>query len=146
MNLIITLLVMSVAAPELMFQAGSSRHPEKEPEVFYYDGKSLAALNDILVPNVRQETFQFFVKSSHELRFASIDSSEVGMCMVDQATTKAMRMKGRWYKISWECELKVGSKRHALFLTAFSGVVFKKDFLINVEGTKRIEKPPGVNK
>lgn len=146
MNLIIALLVIIGVTPERISQAGFSEQSGKEPQVFYYDGKSLAKLNAIFVPNVRQERFQFFIKSSHELKFASIDSSEVGMCLVDRATIKTLRLNGRWYRISWESKLKVGSEKHVLFLTALSGTVFRKGFVINVEGTQKPEEPPGVNK
>jgi hypothetical protein len=146
MNLVITILVMSLMSPAGISQKGSLRHSGNEPQVFYYDGKSLAKLNTIFVPSVRQEKFNFFVRSNYELKFASVDSTEVGMCLVDLSAMRAMRLNGRWYKIAWETELRTGSEKHSLLLTARSGSVFKKTFFINVEGTKKLENPPGVNR
>ncbi|HUI28988.1 MAG TPA: hypothetical protein VLX91_02135 [Candidatus Acidoferrales bacterium] len=129
MNFILAILVI-IGAP-------------KGPQVFYYDGTNLTKLNPIFVPNIGNEIFQLFVKSSYELKYASIDSSGVGMCLVDQAAMKEMKLRGRWYKISWETQLSPGSKQHVIFLTAFSGIIFKRNFIVNVEGTRKLEKPAG---
>jgi hypothetical protein len=121
-------------------------HSEKEPQVFFYNGQKLIMLNEIFVPNIRRENFRFFVKSQYELEYASMDSSEVAICLVDRITKQEMQLKGRWYTIRWETGLRVGSERHMIFFTARSGTVFTKRFTINVEGTKRLEKPLGEGK
>ncbi len=145
MNLIIVLLVM-VGAPSAWMPQAKAPKIGHEPEVFYYDGKSLSKLDVIFVPNIRRERFHFFVKSPHELRFASLDSSEIEVCLAGRAETETLRLKGRWYKIEWETELRAGSEKHELVLISRSGVISRKKFVVNVEGSKKIEKPPGVIK
>ncbi len=129
MNFIIALLVLFGAS--------------KEPQIFYKDGKTLTTLKTIFIPSIRHESFKFFVESPYELRYASVDSTEIGMCLADQTTMKEMQLKGRWYKIDWETDLKTGSMKHTLFLNTRSGAIFKRSFIINVEGSKKIGKPSG---
>ena len=132
MNLIIASLII-IGAP-------------KAPRIFYYDGKNLSTLDAIFVSNIRQGSFQFFVKSPYELEYASVDSTDVVMYLPDKVTTEKMRLTGRWYRINWESRLRTGSEKHIVFLTARSGSVFKKSFVVNVEGAKKLEKPHGENR
>lgn len=150
MNLLISLLVIIGVSPEGPKDSACELlqriHSEKEPQVFYRTGKTLTRLSTVFVPNVGRESFQFFVKSPCELKHASVDSIDVAVCPVDKETIGDMHLRGRWYMISWESELSPGSKKHAIFFTARSGIVFKKAFTLNVEGTKRIYKPQGDDK
>jgi hypothetical protein len=105
------------------------------------------------MPNVGSETFQLLVNSTYELRYASVDSSEVGLCLPEKDIVKQLKSsegsllrKGRWYMITWETELKVGSKQHTVYLKTRSGKIYKKHFRINVEGNKKQEKPAGENR
>lgn len=114
---------------------------QSEPHVFFYNGKTLAELNVIAMPNVGSETFKFFVSSQYELRSASMDSSEVGLCLPAKSLMKQLNIKGRWYAITWETKMKVGSNRHTIYLTARSGKIYREKFIINVEGNKKVGKP-----
>jgi hypothetical protein len=118
--------------------------PPKQPQVFYYNGKHLVKLNQVEMPNVRQAALRLFIYSPYELRYASIDSSEVGMCLPGISVTKKLELEGRWYTIDWQTALTVGSSRHFIFLKAYGHKVYEKEFFLDVEGAKKIEKPQGV--
>ncbi len=109
----------------------------KGPQIYVLNGATLARLNTILVPNIRRGNFQFFIKSPYELKHARVDSSELSLRLLDRSTVKKMRLRGRWYKLSWDAELKTGSETHTILLTARSGAAFKFDFTVNVEGSKK---------
>jgi len=118
----------------------------KTPKIFYLEGKDLTELNSIFLPNVRAESFQFFVNSPVELEFSSIDSSSVPMCLVARTIKNELRLKGRWYSINCVMPLKTGSESHMISLFSRSGAVFKKKFTVNVEGTQKVGKQRGVIK
>ncbi len=117
----------------------------RQPQVFYYNGKHLVKLNHIEMPGIRHTTMRIFIYSPYELRDASIDSSEVGLCLPDISVRKDLRLEGRWYIIEWGTDLKVGSTPHTILLNSCRNKVYKEQFFVNVEGTKMIEKPQGVN-
>ncbi len=124
-----------------------------EPQIFFYNGKTVTEINTLTMPNVGSETFQLLVNSPYELRSASVDSSEVGLRLPGKDIVKQLKFsegsllrKGRWYMISWETELKVGSKQHTVYLKTRFGKIYKKHFTINVEGNKKQEKPAGENR
>lgn len=153
MNFLISLLVIIGVSPEGHEHPKDSPcrllqkiHPEKVPQIFYCTGKTLTTLSTVFVPNVDRDSFQFFVKSPCELKQASVDSFDIPMCPVDEETMRDMHLRGRWYLISWKSELRPGSKKHTIFFTARSGLVFKNTFILNVEGTKRLYKPHGEDK
>ena len=118
----------------------------REPQIFYYNGKALTQLSIIQMPNVGHAAIKLLVNSPYELRSASVDSTEVQMCLPEYALTKELKLKGRWYRLTWEMGLTVGSMRHTLYLTSYCGRIYKKNFTVNVEGTKRLYKPQGVNR
>jgi hypothetical protein len=117
----------------------------KEPQVYVLNGKTLERLNTIFLPNIHRANFQFFVKSPYELRFVRVDSSDYSLCLLDWPTACKMGLRGRWYKLEWATELQPGSKAHIITLTARSGLVFKFDFIVNVEGTAKSKRLRGGN-
>jgi len=125
---------------------GLSGHSGNEPQVFYFDGKSLTTLDAIFLPNIGSESFRIFIKSPYELKYASLDSTEISMCLVNRGKMKELKLTGRWYSIQWNTRLKVGASKHIILLTKPSGAVFRKSFMLNVEGNEKIEKPHGDNK
>ncbi len=118
----------------------------KGPEAYYYSGTKLEPLNVIECANARGATFTFLIRSYYELRSAEIDSNEVRMCLPEVPMRKQLRLSGTWYIITFATALKVGSTRHVLRLTSYTGRVHKRCFTINVEGTQRLKKPMGVEK
>lgn len=118
----------------------------KEPQVYYYNGRILSQLKTLEFPNVRNAAVQFFVYSPYELREASVDSTEIPMCLPDHKLTEELKLRGRWYRLIWVTNLTVGSTQHTLYLTSYWGKIHKKNFTVNVEGNKRIDKPQGVNR
>lgn len=141
MNLILALLVL----------LGTTNEPSEgsrqwSGQVFYYDGRTLTQLNTILMPNVGHATLTLFVNSPSELHSARIDSSEAEICLLKTGLMKELKLRGRWYMISWKTDLKVGAAQHTLNITTFSGRTHKKTFSVNVEGSKKQGKPQGVNK
>ena len=118
--------------------------PPKQPQVYYYNGKHLVKLNQVEMPNLRHTALRLFVYSPYELRDARVDSSEVGICLPGISERKRLELEGRWYTIDWETALTVGSSRHFIFLNAYGHRVYKKEFFLNVEGAKKIDKPQGV--
>jgi hypothetical protein len=131
MNILLTLLVLAA--------------PPKQPQVFYYDGRNLVKPDRIEMPNAGHAVMQFFVHSPYELRGASIDSSDVSVCLPDYSLRKSLKLRGRWYTITWDARLTVGSRRHILVINSYRGQTYRESFFVNVEGTKRMEKPQGVN-
>lgn len=131
MNLLVALLMVTM--------------PLKEPHVYYYNGKNIVSLNVVEMPNARRAVLQFFVHSPYELRNACVDSSDVEMCLPGISLRDKLELKGRWYIISWDARLSVGSSRHVIHLYSCHHKVYDKAFHIDVEGSKRIEKPQGVN-
>jgi hypothetical protein len=117
--------------------------PPKGPQVYILNGKTLERLNTIFLPNIHRDNFQFFVKSPCELNFVRVDSSDYSLCLLDRPTTRKMGLRGRWYKLDWATELQPGSKTHAITFTARSGLVFKFNFIVNVEGTAKSKRPRG---
>ena len=115
------------------------------PQVYILQGTTLARLNTILVPDIRRGSFQFFVKSPCELKHARVDSSDFPLRPLDRSTAKKMGLRGRWYRLNWDTELKTGSETHIILLTARSGAVFKFGFTVNVEGTKKLKSSRGKN-
>ncbi len=117
----------------------------KQPQVYHYNGKELVKLHRIEMPNVGRTTFTFFVHSPYELRDAYIDSSEAHVCLPDLSTRKEFKLEGRWYTITWETRLSVGSSGHFIVLRSYRHKEYKEKFFVEVEGTKKMEKPQGVN-
>jgi hypothetical protein len=119
--------------------------PPKQPQLFYYNGTHLVKLNQVEMPNIRHAALRLYIYSPYELRYARIDSSNVGMCLPDITERKRLDLEGRWYTIDWETGLTVGSSRHTIFLNAYGHREYKKEFFLDVEGAKKIDKPQGVN-
>lgn len=118
--------------------------PSKTPRVYYYNGHHLAKLNIIETANTAHTVLRFFVNSPYELRYARVDSSEVSLCLPDSSLRREMKLKGRWYTIRWYTKLSVGSVKHTIVLYRCRHKKFSRTFIINVEGSKRINKPQGV--
>lgn len=119
--------------------------PPKEPQIYYFNSRRLVPLNEINMPNLGHAVLKFFIHSPYELSDARIDSSDAGICLPDIAQRRRLRLHGRWYTISWNTRLSPGSSSHKIFLFSFRHARYEKTFRINVEGTKRLEKPMGVN-
>lgn len=130
MNLLFALLLLTV--------------PLKEPQVYYYNSGRLVALRTITMPNEPRAVLEFFVHSPFELVSATLDSSSVHVCLPAISTRKTLNLEGRWYIIRWSTPLSSGSTGHELGLHSFWHKIFKKFFRIEVEGSKRVEKPQGV--
>jgi len=115
--------------------------PASRPQIYYFNGKSLRTLKVIELPNVGDKMLRLFARSPYELRSAFIDSSEVRMCLPDTGTTRKLKLKGRWYEIEWNTRLKVGSTRHWIELIDKSGRRDRWNFLTNVEGSMKFNRP-----
>ncbi|MCL5020110.1 MAG: hypothetical protein M1339_00280, partial [Bacteroidetes bacterium] len=59
---------------------------------------------------------------------------------------KTLKLKGRWYIVSWHTDLKVGAEKHTLWLSCNSGKKLRASFVVQVEGTKKLNKPNGIYK
>jgi hypothetical protein len=115
----------------------------KEPQVYILNGKTLERLNTIFLPNTHRASFQFFVKSPYELKFVRVDSLDYSLCLLDRPTACKMGLRGRWYKLDWATELQPGSAPHTITFRARSGLAFKHNFIVNVEGTEKSKRPRG---
>lgn len=118
----------------------------KGPEAYYYNGKNLVRLSVIEIPNIDHATFTLLIKSPYELLSAIVDSNDVRMCLPGVSLRKQLRLSGRWYVIKFEMKLKVGSAQHVLCLTSYTGRIHERRFTINVEGSKQLKKPLGVER
>ena len=119
--------------------------PPYQPHVYYYNGRNLVELHTIEMPNVAHASFRFFVQSPYEMRDARVDSADAGMCLPQISLRKKLKLDGRWYVVKWGTNLSTGSSMHTIILYSGCRKTYRKTFWINVEGTKRIEKPRGVN-
>ncbi len=118
----------------------------KEPQVYYFSGKNLTKLRAIELPNIGQAALRFFVHSPSELLAASIDSSEVELCIPLTRQRKNLKLRGRWYIVTWYANLNVGAERHRLCLSDASGHKHVISFEVEVEGTRKLTKPKGLIK
>lgn len=118
--------------------------PQRAPQVYYYNGSHLVKLRTIETGNIGHTVLRFFVHSPHELRYARVDSSDVSLCLPDDSVRTAMKLEGRWYTIRWYTKLTTGSAKHIVTLYECRHKKFSRTFFINVEGSKRINKPQGV--
>lgn len=116
------------------------------PHVYYYNGKSLAKLGVIEKPNIGRAAVTLFIHSPYELIDSRIDSNEVQMCLPETSVRRHFKLSGRWYVIIWETKLTVGATDHVLYMTSHKGKVHEKRFAVDVEGTKRMDKPARINK
>lgn len=131
MNLLFALLMLTV--------------PSQNPQVYYYNGKNLVDLHVVRMPNAPNAKLLLFVHSPYELRDACIDSSNAELCLPDISLRKEMNLHGRWYIVRRSIRLTVGSSRHVIELYSSRHKAYVRTFRIDVEGSKRIEKPQGVN-
>ncbi|MCL5035085.1 MAG: hypothetical protein M1395_08300 [Bacteroidetes bacterium] len=118
----------------------------KGPEAYYYNGKYIVKLGIIECPNTGSATFRLLIKSPYELFDATVDSNAVRMCLPDASLRKVLGLAGRWYIITFDAKLKVGSTRHLLSLESYTRRIHKRHFIIDVEGTERLQKPLGVKR
>ncbi len=116
------------------------------PQVYYYNGKSLTKLGVIEEPNIGRAAVTLFIHSPYELINARIDSDEVQMCLPEVPLRNHFKLSGRWYVVVWKTKLTVGGTDHVLCMTSYKGKVHERRFTVDVEGAKRLEKPPGVGK
>ncbi|HEY9165666.1 MAG TPA: hypothetical protein VIS48_05840 [Candidatus Kryptonia bacterium] len=122
--------------------------PHRGPEFYYFDGKVLSPLYTINLPNLGTADIHLFVKSTVEPLGAVIDSSEIEICIPTLSERNALGLAGsthsgkeRWYKLSCAILLKVGVTRHTVTVTSRAGTKYTREFLIAVEGTKKLERP-----
>ena len=118
--------------------------PLKEPQVYCYKPGRLVPLGTITMPNEPHGVLEFFVHSPFELCGASLDTSNVQLCLPDISTRKTLKLEGRWYTIRWSTPLSPGSSVHEVALYLFHHKTFRRFFRIEVEGSKQVEKPQGV--
>lgn len=116
------------------------------PQVYYYNGKSLTKLGIIEKPNIGSAAVTLFIHSPYDLISAKIDSNEVQMCLPETAMRSHFKLSGRWYVIVWKTKLTVGAADHVLCVTSYKGKVHKRRFTVEVEGARRMNKPPGTSK
>ena len=119
--------------------------PLSSPQVYYYNGKNLVDLKVIRMPNAPRARVRLFVHSPVELRDACIDSSNADMCLPGIPLRRKLKLEGRWYIVRWEAHLSVGSSRHVVKLFNSHHKAYTRTFRIDVEGSKRVRKPQGVN-
>ncbi len=131
MNLIIALLML-VAQP-------------KEPKVFYYSGNTMSRLQTLQLPPSRGTVVRLLVYSPFELRAAWLDKADVEACLPKASMRKALNLEGRWYMVTWEPKVETGSSRHTLYLEFYHHRPYEAHFVVNVEGSQRVDKPTGVN-
>ncbi len=129
---------------KLLFALMVFAAPSKAPQIYYLNGTHLSELHTIETAGAHREALRFFVHSPFELRGARIDTTSVRMCLPEIAVRRQMKLKGRWYTMEWSTQLTTGSTRHMIILYCRHGE-YKKMFYVNVEGSKRILKPQGVN-